>query len=217
MGEVVAMRVEDYYPEGKRWWFRLREKGGKRHEVPVHHNAEAYMDAYLEAASPSEPYSPAQSSACWPGAVALDAHGRWLGAAATPPAGLDRFAVEAQGLVGVERSGEVELRQQASAVTVCTTDLVLAAEIDRKARLFTQRRSGEVVVGSSEPALVQPDADGEKQDEQSVSHGNDLPYSLVGQNASPIREGGHASPGKRAGSASKLHKRLTLLRRSEAA
>ena len=44
------MRVEDYYPEGKRWWFRLHEKGGKRHEVPVHHNAEAYMDAYLEAA-----------------------------------------------------------------------------------------------------------------------------------------------------------------------
>ncbi len=27
--------------------FRLHEKGGKRHEVPAHHNAEAYMDAYL--------------------------------------------------------------------------------------------------------------------------------------------------------------------------
>ena len=24
-------------------------KGGKRHEVPAHHNAEAYLDAYLEA------------------------------------------------------------------------------------------------------------------------------------------------------------------------
>ena len=35
---------------GKRGWFRLHEKGGKRHEVPAHHNAEAYMDAYLEAA-----------------------------------------------------------------------------------------------------------------------------------------------------------------------
>src|SRR5208282_1237613 len=35
---------------GKRWWFRLHEKGGKRHEVPAHHNAEAYMDAYLTAA-----------------------------------------------------------------------------------------------------------------------------------------------------------------------
>lgn len=50
VGAVVAMRVEDYYENGKRRWFRLHEKGGKRHEVPVHHNAEAYMDAYIEAA-----------------------------------------------------------------------------------------------------------------------------------------------------------------------
>jgi integrase len=50
VGAVVGMRVEDYYQNGKRWWFRLHEKGGKRHEVPAHHNAEAYMDAYLEAA-----------------------------------------------------------------------------------------------------------------------------------------------------------------------
>src|SRR4028119_289762 len=48
---VTRMRVEDYYQNGKRWWFRLHEKGGKRHEVPAHHNAEAYLDAYLEAAN----------------------------------------------------------------------------------------------------------------------------------------------------------------------
>lgn len=47
---TTSMRVDDYYPEGKRWWFRLHEKGGKRHEVPAHHNAEAYLDAYLRAA-----------------------------------------------------------------------------------------------------------------------------------------------------------------------
>src|SRR5579883_3328521 len=46
---VVHMKVEDYYQNGKRWWFRLHEKGGKRHEVPAHHNAEAYIDAYLDA------------------------------------------------------------------------------------------------------------------------------------------------------------------------
>jgi integrase len=45
------MRVEDYYAVGKRWWFRLHEKGGKRHEVPAHHNAEAYLDAYIDAAA----------------------------------------------------------------------------------------------------------------------------------------------------------------------
>ena len=47
---TVGMRVGDYFPTGKRWWFRLHEKGGKHHEVPAHHNAEAYLDAYLEAA-----------------------------------------------------------------------------------------------------------------------------------------------------------------------
>ena len=47
---VVAMRVEDYYPQGKRWWVRLHEKGGKRHEMPAHHNLEAYLDAYIKAA-----------------------------------------------------------------------------------------------------------------------------------------------------------------------
>ena len=31
IGAVVAMRVEDYSPNGKRWWVRLHEKGGKRH------------------------------------------------------------------------------------------------------------------------------------------------------------------------------------------
>ncbi|PWU12002.1 MAG: integrase [Terriglobia bacterium] len=46
---AVHMCVEDYYQNGKRWWFRLHEKGGKRHEVPAHHNAQDYMDAYLEA------------------------------------------------------------------------------------------------------------------------------------------------------------------------
>lgn len=47
---MVHMRVEDYYQNGKRWWIRLHEKGGKRHDVPAHHNAEAYLDAYLEGA-----------------------------------------------------------------------------------------------------------------------------------------------------------------------
>ena len=50
VGAVVAMSKEDYFQNGKRWWFRLHEKGGKRHEVPAHHNAEEYLDAYLEAA-----------------------------------------------------------------------------------------------------------------------------------------------------------------------
>jgi integrase/recombinase XerD len=50
VGAVLGMKVEDYYQNGKRWSLRLHEKGGKFHEVPVHHNAEAYLDAYIEAA-----------------------------------------------------------------------------------------------------------------------------------------------------------------------
>jgi integrase/recombinase XerD len=47
---VVHLRVDDYFETGKRWWVRLHEKGGKVHPVPCHHNAEAYLDAYLDAA-----------------------------------------------------------------------------------------------------------------------------------------------------------------------
>jgi len=50
VGAVVNMNVEDYYQQGKRWWFRLHEKGGKYHEVPAHHKAEEYVDAYLTVA-----------------------------------------------------------------------------------------------------------------------------------------------------------------------
>jgi integrase/recombinase XerD len=44
------MRVADYYVEGRKAWLRLYEKGGKRHEVPAHHNTADYVDAYLAAA-----------------------------------------------------------------------------------------------------------------------------------------------------------------------
>jgi integrase/recombinase XerD len=46
---VVGMDVQDYSQQGKRWWLRLAEKGGKAHAVPVHHKAEEYLDAYLAA------------------------------------------------------------------------------------------------------------------------------------------------------------------------
>ena len=49
IGAVVAMNVGDYFQQGKKWWSRLHEKGGKHYELPAHHRAEEYMDAYLEA------------------------------------------------------------------------------------------------------------------------------------------------------------------------
>jgi integrase/recombinase XerD len=47
---ATGMQVADYYVEGRKAWFRLYEKGGKRHEVPAHHNAADYVDAYIAAA-----------------------------------------------------------------------------------------------------------------------------------------------------------------------
>ena len=44
---VVQMQVKDYFAMGKRYWFRLHEKGGKYHEVPAHHIAEEWLDRYL--------------------------------------------------------------------------------------------------------------------------------------------------------------------------
>jgi site-specific recombinase XerD len=50
VGAVVAMRVEDYFANGKRWWVRLHEKGGKQHEMPAHHKLEAFLDEYIRTA-----------------------------------------------------------------------------------------------------------------------------------------------------------------------
>jgi len=50
VGAVVAMNVEDYCLQDTRRWFRLHEKGGKRHDVPAHRRAEGYIDAYIAAA-----------------------------------------------------------------------------------------------------------------------------------------------------------------------
>ena len=47
---VVGMKVSDYRQNGKRFEISLHEKGGKFHRLPVHHKAEEYLDAYLEAA-----------------------------------------------------------------------------------------------------------------------------------------------------------------------
>lgn len=47
---IVAMNVDDYFQQGKRWWLRLQEKNDKVIEMPAHHNLEVYLDAYIQAA-----------------------------------------------------------------------------------------------------------------------------------------------------------------------
>lgn len=47
---ALSMNLEDYFQQGRRMWFRLHEKGSKLHDVPAHHNAEAYLDEYIQTA-----------------------------------------------------------------------------------------------------------------------------------------------------------------------
>ena len=51
---ALSMNVRDYYPSGKKWWLRLKEKGGKHHEMPAHHELEEVLDAYITAAGIAE-------------------------------------------------------------------------------------------------------------------------------------------------------------------
>ena len=48
VGAALACRVEDVFVQNRRLWVRLHEKGGKRHEMPCHHNLEEYLHAYLD-------------------------------------------------------------------------------------------------------------------------------------------------------------------------
>jgi len=50
IGAALGMVVEDVYTQNRRMWVRLREKGGKRHAMPCHHNLEEYLTAYLDGA-----------------------------------------------------------------------------------------------------------------------------------------------------------------------
>jgi site-specific recombinase XerD len=55
IGAVVNLKVEDYYPSGKRFLLRFKEKGGKEKELPVHHKLEELLDHYLKVTSLFEP------------------------------------------------------------------------------------------------------------------------------------------------------------------
>src|ERR1019366_8333891 len=48
IGAAIGMKVEDVYVQNRRLWVRLCEKGGKRHEMPCHHNLETYLQEYLD-------------------------------------------------------------------------------------------------------------------------------------------------------------------------
>ena len=54
IGAATNMEIRDVYPQNRRLWVRLNEKGGKQVELPCHHSLEAYLDDYIEGASLKE-------------------------------------------------------------------------------------------------------------------------------------------------------------------
>jgi site-specific recombinase XerD len=50
VGAAVTLKVGDYFQHRKRWWLRLHEKGGKRHEVPCHPSLEEFLNVWVAAA-----------------------------------------------------------------------------------------------------------------------------------------------------------------------
>lgn len=55
VGAALGMKVEDVYVQSRRTWVRLHEKGGKRHEMPCHHNLDEYLHTYINSAELTEP------------------------------------------------------------------------------------------------------------------------------------------------------------------
>ena len=52
IGAALGTTIEDVYTQNRRLWVRPREKGGKCHAMPCHHNLEEYLAAYLDNAGP---------------------------------------------------------------------------------------------------------------------------------------------------------------------
>ncbi len=48
---AVGMRVEDAFVQEGRMWVRLKEKGGKTHDMPCHHSLEGYLHAHIDGAA----------------------------------------------------------------------------------------------------------------------------------------------------------------------
>jgi site-specific recombinase XerD len=55
---AVGMNLEDLVQTAGRSWLRLHEKGGKVHEMPVHHRLLEHLDAYIAVLGQADPKAP---------------------------------------------------------------------------------------------------------------------------------------------------------------
>ena len=49
-GAVARLRLADFYTDGRQWFFRFDEKGGKVRDIPVRHDLEGFLREYIRAA-----------------------------------------------------------------------------------------------------------------------------------------------------------------------
>ena len=74
IGAALGMKVEDVFTQNRRLWVRLREKGGKPHAMPCHHNLETYLTAYIEGAGLADDPKGPLFRTIGRGKPAVDAH-----------------------------------------------------------------------------------------------------------------------------------------------
>jgi site-specific recombinase XerD len=66
IGAVAALQVRHVFRQQHRLWLRLSEKGGKSHDVPCHHQLEAYLAEWVEAAGHADkPLAPLFQTFTW--------------------------------------------------------------------------------------------------------------------------------------------------------
>jgi len=75
IGAALGKVVEDVYTQNRRLWVRLREKGGKRHAMPCHHNLEEISDRLSRRRRAAQRSERAAVPHHRPGHGQADAHG----------------------------------------------------------------------------------------------------------------------------------------------
>ncbi len=52
VGALAGLRREDFFTDGRQFYLRLAEKGGKQRTIPTRHDLQAIIEEYLQAAPP---------------------------------------------------------------------------------------------------------------------------------------------------------------------
>jgi integrase len=51
-GAVARLRLGDFFSDGRQWFLRFEEKGGKVRDIPCRHDLEEYVQEYVRSTTP---------------------------------------------------------------------------------------------------------------------------------------------------------------------